>query len=76
MDTLGRLRYERGVDALTQLFQYYKQGELAEAALDALARIAHPASTPLFVSQLASTIRRPSRPSRSKGWHVRAIRPR
>jgi HEAT repeat protein len=54
MDTLGRLRYERGVDALTQLFQYYKQGELAEAALDALARIAHPDSTPLLLSQLAS----------------------
>jgi len=54
MDTLGRMRYARGVDALTQLFQYYKQGELAEAAFDALARIAHPDSTPLFVSQLAS----------------------
>jgi HEAT repeat protein len=54
MDTLGRMRYARGVDALTQLFQYYRQGELAEAAFDALARIAHPDSTPLFVSQLAS----------------------
>jgi HEAT repeat protein len=54
MDTLGALRYARSVDALTQLFEYYKQGELAEAAFDALARIAHPNSTPLFLSQLAS----------------------
>jgi HEAT repeat protein len=54
MDTLGAMRYARGVESLTQLFQFYKQGELAEAAFDALARIAHPASIPLFTSQLAS----------------------
>jgi HEAT repeat protein len=54
MDTLGRLRYARGVAALTQLFQYYKEGELAEAALGGLARIAHPDSTQLFLAQLAS----------------------
>jgi HEAT repeat protein len=54
MDTLGKLRYARGLDALTQLFHFYKQGELAEAALDALARIGHPDSIPLFVSELAS----------------------
>jgi len=56
MDTLGVMRYARGVEALTQLFQFYKQGELAEAAFDALARIAQPASVPLFTSQLASKL--------------------
>jgi HEAT repeat protein len=54
MDTLGAMRYGRAVDALTQLFQFYGRGELAEAALDALARIGHPASIPLFASQLAA----------------------
>ena len=43
-----------GVQALTELFQYYGKGELAEAALDALARIAYPASAPLFASQLTA----------------------
>jgi HEAT repeat protein len=54
MDTLGAMRYGRAVDALTQLFQFYGRGGLAEAALDALARIGHPGSIPLFVSQLAA----------------------
>jgi len=54
METLGAMRYGRAVEALTRLFEYYKQGELAEGALDALARIAHPASIPLFTSQLAA----------------------
>ena len=54
METLGAMRYGRGVEALTRLFEYYKQGELAEGALDALAQIAHPASIPLFTSQLGA----------------------
>ena len=54
METLGAMRYGRAVEALTRLLEYYKQGELAEGALDALARIAHPASIPLFTSQLAA----------------------
>ena len=54
METLGAMRYGRGVEALTRLFEYYKQGELAEAAFDALAQIAHPASIPLFTSQLGA----------------------
>ena len=41
MQTLGTLRYTRGVQALTDLFQYDGKGESAEAALDAIARIAH-----------------------------------
>jgi HEAT repeat protein len=56
MDALGSMRYGRAVEALTQLFEYYqyKQSDLAEGALDALARIAHPSSIPLFVSQLGA----------------------
>ena len=54
MDTLGAMRYGRAVDALTQLFQFHARGEMAEAALDALARIGHPASIPIFAAQLAA----------------------
>ena len=61
MAALGAMRYERGVQALTDLFTFYNKGEVAEAALDALAHIAHPTSAPLFIAQLAgsgsSTIR-------------------
>jgi HEAT repeat protein len=52
MEALGAMRYGRAVEALTRLFEYYEQGELAEGALDALAQIAHPASIPLFTSHL------------------------
>ena len=55
MAALGAMRYERGVQALTDLFTFYNKGETAEAALDALAHIAHPASAPLFIAQLAGT---------------------
>jgi HEAT repeat protein len=54
MDALGSMRYDRGVQALTQLFEYYAKGPNAEAAFDALARIASPASATLFDSQLTS----------------------
>ena len=54
MQTLGTLRYTRGVQALTDLFQYHGKGQSAEAALDAIARIAHSASAPLFTAQLAA----------------------
>jgi HEAT repeat protein len=36
------------------LFRYYGTGNMAAEALDAVARIAHPSSAPLLVSQLAS----------------------
>ena len=52
MQALGAMRYERGVQALTDLFQHFRKGEQAEAALDAIAHIAHPASVPLFEAQL------------------------
>jgi len=54
MQALGAMRYDRGAQALTDLFGYYVKGESAEAALDALAHIAHAASVPLFTAQLAS----------------------
>src|SRR4051812_18871386 len=54
MLALGAMRYERGMQALTALFTYYGKGDAAEAALDALAHIAHPSSAPLFTAQLAS----------------------
>jgi HEAT repeat protein len=53
MQALGTMRYDRAVQALTDLFQYFGKGESAEAALDALARIANPASVPLFAAQVA-----------------------
>jgi HEAT repeat protein len=52
MDALGVMRYERAVTALTELFQYYGRNELGQAALNALARIGHPASAPVFAEQL------------------------
>jgi hypothetical protein len=54
MDTLGAMRYGRAVEALTQLFEFHGRGDLAEAALDALARIGHPASIRLFAAQLSA----------------------
>jgi len=52
MDTLGALRDARAVDGLTALFQFYGKGELAEATLEALARIGDRRSAPLFLAQL------------------------
>ena len=54
MFALGAMRYERGVQALSDLFAFYGKGDAADAALDALARIGHPASVPLFTAQLTS----------------------
>jgi HEAT repeat protein len=54
MQALGAMRYERGVQALMDLFQHYGGGGMAAEALDAVARIAHPSSLPLLASQLAS----------------------
>jgi HEAT repeat protein len=54
MQALAAMRYNRGVQALTDLFQFFGKGDMAEAALDAIARIAHPASAGLLKEQLAS----------------------
>jgi HEAT repeat protein len=51
---LGALRYEGALQPLTDLFNARVKGDVAEAALDALARIAHPSSLELFKSQLTS----------------------
>jgi len=54
MDTLGGLRYDRGVQALTDIHQHFERGEVAAAALAALARIGHASSVPLFSKGLAA----------------------
>jgi HEAT repeat protein len=48
MEALGQLRYARAVQAITGLFDYYKKDEPALVALDALSRIGHASSLPLF----------------------------
>lgn len=53
MDAIGALRYDRGVQALTDLYTHYGRGSVAVAALSALARIAHPSSLPLFTAALS-----------------------
>ncbi len=52
MWALGTMKYERSVQALTELFQYFRKGPLAERALDALARIGHEASLSQLVEQM------------------------
>jgi HEAT repeat protein len=47
------MRYERGVQALTDLYTYYGTNQSAEAALDALAHIAHPSSAEVFAAALS-----------------------
>jgi HEAT repeat protein len=49
---LGAMRYERSVQALTELFQHFRSGAVADELLDALARIAHGASKPLLTAAL------------------------
>jgi HEAT repeat protein len=53
MDALGAMRYERAVQALNEMFQYYSRGPIGQSALDALAHIGHASSMPLFTVQLA-----------------------
>ncbi len=52
MRALGAIRDERAVAALTEQLAYYRRGEGAWSALDALAQIAAPASVPLFTARL------------------------
>ena len=51
---LGDLRYEPSVPVLTEALKVHRKGDCAEAALDALARIASPASAPVFREELTS----------------------
>jgi HEAT repeat protein len=53
MRALGALKEPRAVAALTEQFAFYKKGEGAWSALDALAQIASPSSVPLFKERLA-----------------------
>jgi HEAT repeat protein len=55
MDSLGWLRYDRAVQALTERASYHGKNEEGSAALHALARIASPASAPVFKALLASS---------------------
>lgn len=52
MGALGEMRYDRAVQALTDLFGYYKREKLGLAALDAVAQIAHPGSVTVFAALL------------------------
>jgi HEAT repeat protein len=52
MGALGEMRYERAVQSLTDLFNYHKKGPEAMAAFDAVSKIGHPGSIPVFLAQL------------------------
>ena len=52
MRSLGHIRDERAVKALTDQLAFYGRGEGAWAALDGLARIGHASSVPAFTSRL------------------------
>ncbi len=52
MRSLGYLRDERAVQALTDQLAFYGRGEGAWSALDALARIGHASSVPVFKARL------------------------
>ena len=53
MRALGMLREPRAVTALAEQLKFYGGGEGGWSALDALARIAHPSSVPVFTERLA-----------------------
>ncbi len=53
MRALGEIGEETAIRALTEQLDHYRKGEGAWSALDALARIAHPSSVPVFTARLA-----------------------
>jgi HEAT repeat protein len=55
MQALGQLRYAAAAQALADQLSYYERGPDAEAALEAMARIGHPASAEIFKRQLANS---------------------
>lgn len=56
MRSLGDIKAWQALQALSDQFTYYEgKGPRAEAAFDALARIAHASTQPLFTQQLASS---------------------
>lgn len=54
MGALGALRYERAIQALTELFEHHARGNVAVAAFESLARIGHASSQPLFIANITS----------------------
>ena len=54
MSSLGDLRYERAVLALTDQFTFYVRGVAGRSAIGALAAIGHRSTIPLFEAQTAS----------------------
>jgi HEAT repeat protein len=52
MRALGMLREERAINALAEQLKFYGRGEGAWSALDALARIAHSSSAPIFLERV------------------------
>jgi HEAT repeat protein len=54
MDSLGWLKYDRAIQALTERASYHGRNEEGSAALHALARIAAPSSGPVFKALLSS----------------------
>ena len=54
MRALGEIGEGSALQALTDQFNFYGKGEGAWSALDALARISHPASVELFKAQITS----------------------
>lgn len=54
MDALGGFRYERALQALTELFEHHGRTTAGVAAFEAVARTGHVSSQPLFIANLAS----------------------
>jgi HEAT repeat protein len=53
MRALGEIGEATAIQALTQQLEYYRKGEGAWSALDALSRIAHASSVPIFKARLS-----------------------
>jgi HEAT repeat protein len=54
MQSLGTMRYQRAIQSLSELLEFYRTGELADAAFTALTRIAHPSSAAVILPRLMS----------------------
>jgi HEAT repeat protein len=75
---LGEIREERAIQALTEQLSYYGRGEGAWSALDALARIAHASSVPVFKARLADKdpyLRRAAAEGLARAGDVASVEP-
>ena len=50
--TIGAMRYERAIQAVTELFQHFRTGVVADQLFDALARIGHGSARPVMIAAL------------------------